>query len=61
MGHSSVTVTLDLYGHLFPGSESEAAELLDGYLKAQEERAAEQARAVDPMHDRPLSGAQTGA
>ena len=32
MGHSSVTITYDRYGHLMPGSENEAAELLDGYL-----------------------------
>jgi len=32
MGHSSVTITLDRYGHLMPGSESEAAERLDAYL-----------------------------
>jgi integrase len=32
MGHSSVTITLDRYGHLMPGNESEAASLLDGYL-----------------------------
>jgi len=24
-------VTFDLYGHLFPGNEGEAATLLDGY------------------------------
>jgi hypothetical protein len=28
MGHASVTITLDRYGHLFPGNE-EAAGLLD--------------------------------
>ena len=33
MGHSSVTITLDRYGHLFPGSEAEAAGLLDAYLE----------------------------
>jgi integrase len=33
MGHSSITITLDRYGHLFPGNEDEAAELLDAYLK----------------------------
>jgi integrase len=33
MGHSSITITLDLYGHLFPGNEDEAAELVDAYLK----------------------------
>jgi integrase len=32
MGHSSVTITYDRYGHLKPGNESEAAELLDEYL-----------------------------
>jgi integrase len=32
MGHSSVTITLDRYGHLFPGNEAEAANLLDAYL-----------------------------
>src|SRR5262249_25190402 len=32
MGHSSVTITLDRYGHLFPGNEEEAAGLLDNYL-----------------------------
>jgi integrase len=32
MGHSSVTITLDRYGHLMPGNEGEAAALLDGYL-----------------------------
>jgi integrase len=32
MGHASITITLDQYGHLFPGSEEEAAELLDAYL-----------------------------
>jgi integrase len=40
MGHSSVTITLDRYGHLMPGSEDEAAGLLDAYL----ERANTQAR-----------------
>jgi len=34
MGHSSITITLDRYGHLMPGAQSEAAELLDGYLLA---------------------------
>jgi integrase len=32
MGHSSVTITLDRYGHLMPGNEREAAERLDAYL-----------------------------
>jgi hypothetical protein len=33
MGHASIPITLDQYGHLFPGSETEAAELLDAYLE----------------------------
>jgi integrase len=32
MGHASVTITLDRYGHLMPGNEGEAAALLDAYL-----------------------------
>ena len=46
MGHSTIGVTLDLYGHLMPGSEAEAADLLDTYLYVQRERAEEQARAA---------------
>lgn len=34
MGHSSVVITFDLYGHLMPGNEAEAAGLLDAYLVA---------------------------
>jgi integrase len=32
MGHASISITLDRYGHLFPGSEDEAAQLTDAYL-----------------------------
>ena len=32
MGHASITITLDRYGHLLPGPEAEAAELLDRYV-----------------------------
>jgi hypothetical protein len=32
MGHSTIGITLDRYGHLMPGNETEAAELLDAYL-----------------------------
>lgn len=31
MGHASITVTLDRYGHLFPGSEEQAAVRLDAH------------------------------
>ena len=33
MGHSSIVVTLDRYGHLMPGNEQQAAELLSAYLR----------------------------
>jgi len=33
MGHASITITLDRYGHLMPGSEDEAAGLMDAYLE----------------------------
>lgn len=33
MGHSSISITLDRYGHMFPGNEEEAASLLDAYLE----------------------------
>ena len=32
MGHSSIQVTYDTYGHLMPGNEAEAAGLQDAYL-----------------------------
>jgi integrase len=32
MGHSSITITFDLYGHLMPGYMDEAAGMLDAYL-----------------------------
>lgn len=33
MGHASVTITYDRYGHLMPGNEEEAAALADAYLE----------------------------
>lgn len=32
MGHSSIAITFDRYGHLMPGSRDEARELVDAYL-----------------------------
>jgi integrase len=32
MGHASIAITLDRYGHLLPGHEGEAAQLLDSWL-----------------------------
>ena len=33
MGHATISITLDRYGHLMPGAEDEAASLLDAYLE----------------------------
>jgi integrase len=33
MGHASIQITFDRYGHLMPGNEDEAAALLDAYLE----------------------------
>jgi integrase len=39
MGHATISITLDRYGHLMPGSEAEAAALLDAYLSQKLETA----------------------
>jgi integrase len=38
MGHANISITLDRYGHLMPGNEDEAADLLDAYLASARER-----------------------
>jgi hypothetical protein len=57
LGHANISITLDRYGHLMPGSEAEAAGLLDSYLTAERKRAEEKARKAGDE----LSGAQSGA
>jgi hypothetical protein len=52
LGHASITETYDRYGHLMPGSEAEAAELLDGYLGAQVTRGEERGRAAKATRSR---------
>ena len=32
MGHATIAITFDVYGHLMPGGEEEARERIDGYL-----------------------------
>jgi integrase len=51
MGHANISITLDRYGHLMPGSEDEAAGLLDAYLDAQRERAEALARSAPRDND----------
>ena len=36
LGHATITITLDRYGHLMPGSEVEARAMLDAYLDESE-------------------------
>jgi integrase len=49
MGHASITTTLDLYGHLYPGDMDRYAERLD-----------DAARAADPARIRPHDGDSGG-
>jgi Phage integrase family len=46
MGHSSIKVTFDLYGHLMPGTEAKAAALLDTFLGFQVRDGEEAARSA---------------
>lgn len=41
LGHSSITTTLDRYGHLLPGSLAEATDRLDAFLGPQDGRTGE--------------------
>jgi hypothetical protein len=47
MGNAKISITLDRHGHLMPGSEGEAAGLLDAYLDAQRESAEQSARGAE--------------
>ena len=31
MGHGNIAITLDTYGHMLPGNEDQAADLLDAF------------------------------
>jgi integrase len=33
LGHASITITIDRYGHLLPGSHAEATSLMDAFLE----------------------------
>jgi len=46
MGHSAIAVTLDLYGHLMPDSEDQAAAPLDDHLGREVDAKADQAQPV---------------
>ena len=56
MGHANISVTLDRYGHLFPGAENEARGLLDRYLDAQGARSGGQASTICIRNQARLAG-----
>jgi integrase len=56
MGHASIQTTYDLYGKLMPGSESEAAAVVDDYLA----RAGTRARLDQLRGDSPTVDKETG-
>lgn len=47
MGHANISITLDLYGHLMPGAEAEAAGLLQALLDREHEQAEDAGRAAE--------------
>ena len=49
MGHTSINVTFDLYGHLMPGTEAQVAALLDSFLGAEVEAGEQAAREAEPQ------------
>ena len=50
LGHANISITFDRYGHLMPGNEAEAADLLDAYLASASARAAEVRSDSSPPH-----------
>lgn len=54
MGHATIDVTFDTYGHLIPGSREQARELVDSYLAAAAGEARAEAKAA-------AAGAPVGA
>ena len=57
LGHSSVMITFDRYGHLMPGNEDEASALLDAYLERADGRREEAIRL--PREFVPLDGGRS--
>ncbi len=62
-GHTSVSFTLDRYGHLFPGSEEVLNDSLDALVERQRDDAAHDPRAKEPdffahvsARDTPIAG-----
>lgn len=61
LGHSTITMTYDTYGHLMPGSRDQTRELVDSYLEAAVAEARVEATAPQLRPSVPQSAAaQTG-
>jgi integrase len=52
MGHATIEMTFDQYGHLIPGSRDQARELVDGYLNAAAREARVEAASADAFASR---------
>ncbi len=50
LGHSSIKLTMDTYGHLFPGSDRESAEAMDKLFGAPSEK---QKQGIDKPQGKP--------
>ena len=63
MRHSSITLTMDTYGHLFPGQAAEAIQQIGPFFKGADDAEAGQVRATGTMGDMTLRdfGAQRQA
>jgi hypothetical protein len=50
MGHSSIQITYDIYGHLLPGNEDEAAAQVHAWMAARQDatNAHSNAQALEP-------------
>jgi hypothetical protein len=48
MGHSSIKVTFDTYGHLFPGRGKEASDRYEKTMQDAKQKAERMAKAADP-------------
>lgn len=57
MGHATIEMTFDQYGHLMPGSRDQARELVDAYLVKAEKKARADAAAAESCATRaPMAG-----
>jgi len=56
LGHSSIAVTMDIYSHLMPNMQGEAASAVDGALRAAISKRADEVRSQSGSRRVPESG-----